>query len=788
MTNIFENIQNSQAREGVYAYTNTLRYSGGTYGSAIRSNIDSHYPSASGEAVANFNLSFKSTGVTLARYDSIKFAENLYYCNISQPESRACIVRVEVNASLFEFDDDGSRWGGKSGIYYKHLLLTKANESLRIVAKKHTRVGDYNRNGAYSIEDNTDEDKISNTSTTASTSFNIFNFTGISKTYFDIVANATGSYVQRQNQTYPLAEFGTDMLGDSTFNGDCASGIVAVNAEWLPVFSIKDRQSIINWLNGVDEEPTNPLSPKDYNAEVIPQDASFMLDDYTTIWRGFISGKTEPKFDIDWYCADVETLDVNTRRTVKIIIASDEYFNKPIWSGSYIADKCTINLGSLAYTNGWTDSNGNYSGDVFLYCMLYTSAGHSEVWKVRLKFKNDKTSSYGADIHEIWYGEYLDLGVIDFHVPTRTVEEEFYVYSASGLGDKFKIKYGARGKDDDYTHKEDNIDEGDYGDSKEPDIPISVLQATYLITNNMLTRIAQYVWGNTWHGFWANVTSNLMDCVVSLKSIPFLRSEGTAVSHFPLGSGYVDATGECTRIKPYKEFTLVNGYTVPYVYESFLDYSPFTQVILWLPYIGFMQLPADEVVNKSITIKYLVDFVNGDCKALVLVDGYTKWTADGNCAVDFPMVSNNRAVEMTNRTYKIAVDNGNFVSNVSSGAGQIASGNYIGGGLSLAGAQITGTAQQMYDSIPNWNYTTTANPMNYCDALCPQSIYLIIDSPDVQYPANYNHTMGKPCMLTLSIGSLNGYTECSNVDVSGFNATEVEREMIKNILESGFYV
>ena len=55
-------------------------------------------------------------------------------------------------------------------------------------------------------------------------------------------------------------------------------------------------------------------------------------------------------------------------------------------------------------------------------------------------------------------------------------------------------------------------------------------------------------------------------------------------------------------------------------------------------------------------------------------------------------------------------------------------------------------------------------------------------------PENYGHTIGYLTNAKKRIGSCTGYTICNKVDVNGLYCTENEKEMLKGIMESVFYI
>lgn len=82
----------------------------------------------------------------------------------------------------------------------------------------------------------------------------------------------------------------------------------------------------------------------------------------------------------------------------------------------------------------------------------------------------------------------------------------------------------------------------------------------------------------------------------------------------------------------------------PY-YNSFLDHSPYTRLILWLPYIGYQEIDPDEIMGQMLNITYHCDCLSGACTAFVN-SGVVGETGpqiprviaqfSGNCSVQIP--------------------------------------------------------------------------------------------------------------------------------------------------------
>ena len=64
----------------------------------------------------------------------------------------------------------------------------------------------------------------------------------------------------------------------------------------------------------------------------------------------------------------------------------------------------------------------------------------------------------------------------------------------------------------------------------------------------------------------------------------------------------------------------MGSYKFEEYFGSFLDYSPYTKINMFLPYCGFIQLQAENVMGKTVSLKYSISFVDGTCLAQVSAD------------------------------------------------------------------------------------------------------------------------------------------------------------------------
>ena len=122
----------------------------------------------------------------------------------------------------------------------------------------------------------------------------------------------------------------------------------------------------------------------------------------------------------------------------------------------------------------------------------------------------------------------------------------------------------------------------------------------------------------------------------------------------------------------------------------------------------------------------------------------------------------------------------------------------IGGGTDIALGAAEGNFLQVAKGAKDYlggvlgaaptQYAKAGSASSACSMWLPQYAYFIIDRPVSLKPQGYGHTVGYACEEYGKISSFSGYTVCDNVDTTGIFGTDEEKRMIKEIMESGFYV
>lgn len=482
-----------------------------------------------------------------------------------------------------------------------------------------------------------------------------------------------------------------------------------------------------------------------------------------TDWILAIDGTKSPLYKLKWNCASISENDIARVRIGyggyddisgkvsihkwQLVDYSPSHFktnyaqiNNAVWGEiaeivSPLATLSTVYIAvQLEYYSTPTVLPTDYSS--IMYCEL---------------FKNQKNGHM-----------YGDIGFLEKN------ENGLYDKVTSGDGSTFTVKEGDEGSkivtsDDDDGYSDDKDDDENDNDTSDVSAGIGVLTTTFKMSKDRLQQLGRFLWGSNIFDNFSLICNNPIENIISCKSIP-LSLDGVT-QKIILGNVDTGVNGD----KVANNFTsqTIGSIKINEKYNNFLDYAPYTNVIIYLPYVGFKELDTNLVMNKTLSISYTVDVITGGCLCQIQSDGVRLYEFNGNLGIDIPITASNRAqVE----------------------AGYISSG--IGIASSAASGNIVGAVTSLINSAEaQYHYASTSSPNPMCVASTNRTCYVIIDHPTYQTLKSFNHTRGKKCYLTKTINSLKGYTICDeHIDLSGIRATESEKEELVRLLSGGFFV
>ena len=488
-------------------------------------------------------------------------------------------------------------------------------------------------------------------------------------------------------------------------------------------------------------------------------DTSGAIKNTSTKWDLYIDGTKNPLYKLTWDCPDVPSSD--TSRVKVLFCASDNMINdtyivKDTQYYKYNDKSVKLNYHDIREAV-WGDMGGAVKSPVTIIVQF-------EYFETTTVVPKDVSAYMYCELYPNETNGHM-YGNIGF---CKVGEHStWFVKTDSGDGSTFTAHDGTEGSDG-YT----NDDDKGYNDNKDKDDDdddtailssgIGVLTSTFHMTKERLVQLGQFLWGASIFDEFSLINNNPIENIISCKAIPYAISGTT--QEITLGNVKTGVNGE--KISQNFSKQTIGSVAIAEHYHNFLDYAPYTNVIIYLPYIGFKELDASLVMGKTLRIEYILDVITGGCLAQIYVGKIRLYEFTGNIGVDISITASNRA--QVESAY------------INAGVGVVSSA--MSGNVTGAVNSIIGTATSQY------HYSGTGNPSPSCVASTNRTCYVVIDRPQYQPLNAFNHTRGRMCCLSKTIGNLKGYTVCdSNVDISGISATDEEKEEIVNILSTGFF-
>ena len=302
------------------------------------------------------------------------------------------------------------------------------------------------------------------------------------------------------------------------------------------------------------------------------------------------------------------------------------------------------------------------------------------------------------------------------------------------------------------------------------DISASRLFTVHQLSNAEVDNLGSFIYSQTFIDAIKNMFMEPMDAIIGC----FILNYGSGGT-LPLGTNetlklgsVLGATGVTGTKVTNQTFECSFGTKeIGEFYHNVLDYAPYTSVQIYLPYIGFVDLDTNEVMNSRITLKYRFDVFTGMCLARLFVNrnGVTHelYNFEGNSAVHIPL---------TGRDFT------NAIAPMLSGAVGLIGGAATGNPVAMAVG-----AHNMIGN--NANVKRSGSLSSNTGVLGQQTPFILVNRPKAYNAAGYNSYYGYPSNWTVTLSSCSGYTRCKDVHLDALSCSDQEREEIEALLREG---
>lgn len=337
------------------------------------------------------------------------------------------------------------------------------------------------------------------------------------------------------------------------------------------------------------------------------------------------------------------------------------------------------------------------------------------------------------------------------------------------------------------------------------------LVSMYRMTAQQLQDFARVLWSDNLFDLstWKKMFTDPMEAIINLAIQPLQLPESGATNDIIVGNMSTDCAGNVVS-NPYQivDFGSLN---IKEYWGTFVDFSPYTNISIYLPYVGIRQLNVDDIMPGTIQLKAYCDGLTGSLvyhlysvqrNAAGHEHRSILYSWAGECQYQIPFSATNMTRVVTAIGSAVMAVGGAIATVASggaaapaagaatagAGAGGAAAGAAAGSGLSTAlelssgiaagGASLMGAKEQVQRG------GAMSGNLGLFGVQYP---YLIFQRPEQSVPMSYNELVGKPSNVYDAIGSFEGLVKVLSVHVDniGNQATASEKAEIERLLKIG---
>ena len=442
-----------------------------------------------------------------------------------------------------------------------------------------------------------------------------------------------------------------------------------------------------------------------------------------------------------------------TRFVLTTDITTTVAFNRlDDFAGSY---STIFNTDLITYTNGINAIHD-------LASVAYSRLSDDTKWEVRMPGGSMNIVASNLIItHDLDAAKkYVADGTIpsdyDYDDPTK---------NPSGGGDA-----GGGGDDNNGGEGDSGSDHRDDIEPKQPTETAMTLSNVnlYALEKSQLQAFINDICSVSWAEISINtltgIYNNLTDSIQSIRVYPFAVSDlGSTTIVDRIICGFFEHTANVNALTSDISIKTAGSYDLKEVFGGWADYAPYTDIDLYLPYVGFTRLDTNLFMKHSITVKYTIDVLCGVITYFVLCDKTTILIKSAKICADVPISLASGIDTFTDVT-----------KNVASFGGSLASKRPVG--------MLTGSSEVQ---TPEMVSNATESGIFYMPTKCAIKIV----RPSYTRARNYDSRFGYPCYGAYKLNSLTGFTVVENYKSHYTKGIKKEEEdMIKTMIESGVYL
>lgn len=300
---------------------------------------------------------------------------------------------------------------------------------------------------------------------------------------------------------------------------------------------------------------------------------------------------------------------------------------------------------------------------------------------------------------------------------------------------------------------------------------------TYVLTEGQMSDFTDWLWTDDWTQNLRKLRTDPMENIISV---------GIADFDIPKKSDALIFVGNITSSTRgglvLSNFVSVDCGTIDIAeyYGSFADYAPYVITTLYLPKVGFIQIPADEVVNNSIHVVYHIEVASGEGICYVQLinkrDNFKYIWNTYSC-----ICTSSVSLSESNHTQMLIATSNAIINTGVQASGSLVNPLSAPGALSSIGASVGNVVTSKNPTI------TKGNIGNMSSIMCNKIPYLLIQRTNLTKPSSFQANNGYLANYTGVIGNNKGFLKTNNYHAE-FNAPSNFKAEIERLMNEGVFI
>lgn len=222
----------------------------------------------------------------------------------------------------------------------------------------------------------------------------------------------------------------------------------------------------------------------------------------------------------------------------------------------------------------------------------------------------------------------------------------------------------------------------------------------------------------------------------------------------------------CQRVNQYNQFDM-GTVNVPVYFDSFLDYSPYTEIVMELPFAQPVKLPPEIVVGHNINLTLSVDLMSSTALYIVACNGRLIAQVPANIFITLPFAASEYTESALSAITGYVANAGNIGSDIAQGAKSGSAANALNPAQAVFEG-ISATSGGLHEAVSksesrNITQISQGGGGGAIGAMGLKYATLKITRPYVTIPPRYYELNGCPSDFVKRVGDCKGYLEVAQI-------------------------